>query len=60
MNIHYIPIHIQPYYSQLGFKVGDFPNSETYYNRTISIPLFQAMTLEQQDEVCNALKRVLE
>jgi dTDP-4-amino-4,6-dideoxygalactose transaminase len=60
VNVHYTPIHTQPYYSQLGFKVGDFPNSEAYYNRTISVPLFHAMTLEQQDEVCNALKRVLE
>ena len=60
VNIHYIPIHTHPYYSQLGFKVGDFPNSEAYFNRTISIPLFHSMTLEQQDEVCNALKRVLE
>jgi len=60
VNVHYIPIHTQPYYSQFGFKVGDFPNSEAYFNRTISIPLFHSMTLEQQDEVCNALKRVLE
>ena len=59
VNVHYIPIHTQPYYQQLGFKEGDFPNSEHYYSRAISIPLFYAMTLNQQDEVYNALKSVL-
>jgi UDP-4-amino-4,6-dideoxy-N-acetyl-beta-L-altrosamine transaminase len=59
VNVHYIPIHTQPYYQQLGFKEGDFPNSEHYYSRAISIPLFHAMTLNQQDEVYNALKSVL-
>lgn len=58
VNIHYIPIHTQPYYSQFGFKVGDFPSSEAYYNKAISIPLFHSMTLEQQDEICTALKQV--
>ena len=59
VNVHYIPIHTQPYYLQFGFKVGDFPNSEAYYDRAISIPLFHAMTVEQQDEVFGILKRVL-
>jgi len=59
VNVHYIPIHTQPYYQQLGFKEGDFPNSEYYYNRTISIPLFYSLTLDQQDEVCDKLKRML-
>jgi len=60
VNVHYIPIHTQPYYLQFGFKEGDFPNSESYYSRTISLPLFHAMTVEQQDEVCVVLKRVLQ
>jgi len=60
VNVHYIPIHTQPYYLQFGFKVGDFPNSESYYNRAISIPLFHAMTVGQQDEVCNVLKQVFQ
>ncbi|MDC1251183.1 UDP-4-amino-4,6-dideoxy-N-acetyl-beta-L-altrosamine transaminase, partial [Gammaproteobacteria bacterium] len=59
VNVHYIPIHTQPYYKKLGFKEGDFPNSEYYYNRAISLPLFHAMSLNQQDEVFNALKSVL-
>ena len=60
VNVHYIPIHTQPYYLQFGFKAGDFPNSESYYNRAISIPLFHAMTVEQQDEVLNVLMRVVQ
>ena len=59
VNVHYIPIHTQPYYKNLGFKEGDFPNSEYYYSRAISLPLFHAMSLNQQDEVFNALKSVL-
>ncbi len=56
--MHYIPIHTQPYYKQFGFKFGDFPNVESYYNNVISIPLFHAMTTKQQDEVVTALEQV--
>ena len=59
VNVHYIPIHTHPYYEQLGFKEGDFPTSEYYYSRAVSLPLFHAMTLNQQDEVYNVLKSVL-
>jgi UDP-4-amino-4,6-dideoxy-N-acetyl-beta-L-altrosamine transaminase len=59
VNVHYIPIHTQPYYMKLGFKIGDFPNSEEYYESAISLPLFSSMTFEQQDEVISALKGAL-
>jgi UDP-4-amino-4,6-dideoxy-N-acetyl-beta-L-altrosamine transaminase len=59
VNVHYIPIHTQPYYQKLKFEVGDFPNSESYYNKAITIPLFHFMTFEQQDYVANSLKLVL-
>jgi UDP-4-amino-4,6-dideoxy-N-acetyl-beta-L-altrosamine transaminase len=59
VNVHYIPIYAQPYYQQLGFQEGDFPNSGVYYDKAISIPLFQTMTLEQQDEVVNNLKNIV-
>jgi len=58
-NVHYIPIHTQPFYARLGFKRGDFPASEHYYSRAISIPLFPALTEDQQDQVANALSGVL-
>ena len=60
VNVHYIPIHTQPYYQQFGFQEGDFPNSESYYNRAISIPLFHTITVEQQDKVANVLQKVLQ
>lgn len=59
VNLHYIPIHTQPYYRDLGFTDGDFPNAEDYYAKSISIPLYHAMTDDQQDEVTAILKRVL-
>ena len=59
VNVHYIPIHTHPYYQKLGFKDGDFPNSEYYYSGAISLPLFHTMTLEQQDEVVSNLGRIL-
>ena len=59
VNLHYIPIHTQPYYEKMGFKQGDFPNSEHYYSRAISIPLYQGLSFEQQDEVASILKSVL-
>lgn len=59
VNVHYIPIHTQPYYQGLGFKRGDFPNSERYYERAISIPLFPALTEEQQQFVVRTLAEAL-
>ncbi|MBU0824407.1 MAG: UDP-4-amino-4,6-dideoxy-N-acetyl-beta-L-altrosamine transaminase [Alphaproteobacteria bacterium] len=58
-NVHYIPIHLQPDYRRLGFAAGDFPDSERYYGRAISIPLFPTMTEEQQDRVIASLTRAL-
>ena len=60
MNIHYIPIHTQPYYKKLGFKNGDFPNSESFYNQSITIPLYPDMTFKQQDEVVLSLNKILQ
>jgi len=60
VNVHYIPIHTQPYYKQFGFEENDFPNSVAYYDRAISIPLFHSMTQQQQDKVLIVLERVLE
>jgi UDP-4-amino-4,6-dideoxy-N-acetyl-beta-L-altrosamine transaminase len=60
VNVHYIPVHTQPYYQNMGFKFGDFPYAEHYYSRAISIPLFHGMSFEQQDEVIAILKQVLQ
>ncbi|SEI82547.1 UDP-4-amino-4,6-dideoxy-N-acetyl-beta-L-altrosamine transaminase [Pseudomonas sp. NFR16] len=59
VNLHYIPVHLQPYYRDLGFRPGDFPQAEAYYHEAISLPLFPAMTDEQHDFVIDQLKRLL-
>jgi len=59
VNLHYIPVHLQPYYRDLGFKPGDFPEAEHYYRQAISLPMFPAMTDEQQDYVIEQLHRLI-
>ena len=60
LNLHYIPVHTQPYYEKLGFKLGDFPVSEQYYKEAFTLPLYYSLTNEQQDKVVKALKEVLQ
>ena len=59
VNLHYIPVHTQPYYQQMGFKAGDFPEAERYYAEAISLPMFHSMNETQQDEVVAALRSAL-
>ncbi len=47
-HVHYIPIHMQPFYISLGFKIGDFPNAEKYYQQAVTLPLFPDL---KEDEV---------
>lgn len=60
VNLHYIPVHTQPYYQSMGFKCGDFPQAEGYYREAISLPIFQTMTEEQQVQVVTALHKALQ
>jgi len=59
VNVHYIPVHTQPYYKNLGFSLGDFPEAERYYNESLTIPLYPAMTDDDQEDVVSILKEVL-
>lgn len=59
VNLHYIPVHLQPYYRDRGFNPGDFPASEGYYSRAISLPVFPTMTVADQDHVVQALRDIL-
>lgn len=59
VNLHYIPVHLQPYYRQLGFKRGDFPQAERYYTKAISLPLHPKLTETEQDTVVHELTAAL-
>ncbi|MEQ8268858.1 MAG: UDP-4-amino-4,6-dideoxy-N-acetyl-beta-L-altrosamine transaminase [Parvibaculum sp.] len=59
VNVHYIPVHWQPWYRALGFRPGDFPVAERYYRRTLSLPLFPGLTHDDQDRVVEALSEAL-
>ena len=50
---------MQPYYQNINFKTSDFPNSELYYGRAPTLPLFASMTFEQQDEIVSVLSKIL-
>lgn len=54
-HLHYIPIHTQPYYCDLGFKTGDFPNAERYYSEAVTLPLFPDLTTSQIDFIADTL-----
>jgi dTDP-4-amino-4,6-dideoxygalactose transaminase len=60
VNLHYIPVHTQPYYQDMGFADGDFPESERYYSEAISLPMFHGMSEEQQDTVVQTLTDILQ
>lgn len=60
VNLHYIPVHTQPYYQAMGFQRNDFPEAQRYYAEAISLPLYPTMTTAQQDEVVSALQQALE
>lgn len=59
VNVHYIPIHTQPYYRDLGFAAGDFPEAERYYAGAISLPMFPALSDADQDHVIDTLAGLL-
>lgn len=60
VNLHYIPVHSQPYYQAMGFKAGDFPQAESYYSEAISLPMFQTLSDQDQDQVIAVLREVLQ
>ena len=59
VNVHYIPIHLQPYYRSLGFRPGQYPKAEAFYNLALTLPLYPTLTIDEQDFVINTLFEVL-
>jgi UDP-4-amino-4,6-dideoxy-N-acetyl-beta-L-altrosamine transaminase len=59
VNVHYIPVHLQPYYRRMGFGPGDFPEAEAYYDGAITLPLYFGLTEEKQEYVIRMLSEAL-
>jgi UDP-4-amino-4,6-dideoxy-N-acetyl-beta-L-altrosamine transaminase len=59
VNVHYIPVHTQPYFRTLGFNAGDFPEAEKYYKNAISLPMFPELSEKDQDYVIDTLRDIL-
>ncbi len=59
LQVHYIPVHTQPYYQNLGFQKGDYPKAELYYSKTISLPLYPDLTDEDLNEIVDRIKGIL-
>jgi dTDP-4-amino-4,6-dideoxygalactose transaminase len=59
VNVHYIPVHLQPDYRRLGFAPGAFPAAEAYYARALSLPMYPALTAADQDRVVDLVRSAL-
>ena len=59
LNLQYIPVHRQPYYEKLGFRQGDFPQSEKYYDEAFTLPLYYDLTNDEQDHIVESLRKLL-
>lgn len=59
VNLHYIPIVMQPYYKNFGFSIDAFPEAQKYYSEAISLPMFSGLSETDQSKVCEALKQIL-
>ena len=56
VQVHYIPVHLHPYYQKMGFKKGDFPNAEAYYEICLSLPIFPSLTEEELKFTTSTIK----
>ena len=58
-NLHYIPVHTQPFYKSMGHQLGDYPNAEQYYREAITLPIHPKLTIKQQDYIIDTLSSYL-
>ena len=59
VQVHYIPVHTQPFYQKRGFRLGDYPECEHYYEEALSLPIFPALTNAEQDKIVIKLYKIL-
>lgn len=60
LQVHYIPVHLQPYYQALGYKEGDYPKAENYYKKCLSLPLYPALNDNDLNDIVARLKEILQ
>ncbi len=58
-QVHYIPVHTQPWYHGLGYRRGDFPAAESYYASALSLPMYYSLSDADQDRIKDTLKKLL-
>jgi len=58
VNLHYLPVHLQPYYRRLGFSVGQFPEAEAHASEAITLPMYPTLTEVDQDQVIRIMRRL--
>lgn len=58
LQVHYIPVHMQPYYSRFGYKKGDYPQAEEYYRKCISLPLYPSLSDADLSEIVKRVKEI--
>ena len=59
VNLHYLPVHLHPYYKKLGFKSGDFPISEKHAKSAISLPIYFDLNKKQLSHIIKTLKKII-
>jgi UDP-4-amino-4,6-dideoxy-N-acetyl-beta-L-altrosamine transaminase len=59
VNLHYIPVHTQPYFQRMGFKIGDYPQAEKYYAEAISLPIFPGLTGADLEKITRIIQKAL-
>ena len=59
VQVHYIPVHLQPLFQARGFRPGQFPNAEAHYTRALTLPLYATLSEQQQDTVIGRLHELL-
>ncbi len=60
VNLHYMPVHLQPYYRDRGFAPGQYPEAEAHGQEAITLPMYSSLTDQQQDQVVDSLYQILE
>ena len=58
VNLHYLPVHLHPVYKKMGFRKGNFPNSENYAKRAFSIPIFHKINNREQNHIIDIIKKI--